>query len=61
MIIVKILLILIASGLIVGLTGTIICYDINSLTNIDADRAIRGVGSFGSSIRYMDGCIKLFT
>lgn len=40
MIIVKILLILIASGLIVGLPGLIVCYSIDIFTNIDADRAM---------------------
>nr|DAT69374.1 MAG TPA: hypothetical protein [Caudoviricetes sp.] len=40
MILVKILLILIASGLLVGLTGTVICFTIDSLTNIDADGAM---------------------
>lgn len=36
MIIVKIFLVLIVTGLIVGLTGTVICFGIDSLTNIDA-------------------------
>lgn len=40
MIIIKILLILIASGLIVGLPGMIVCFGIDSLTDIDADRAM---------------------
>ena len=40
MILVKILLILIASGLIVGLTGTVVCFGIDSFTNIDADGAM---------------------
>lgn len=36
MIIVKIFLVLIITGLIVGLTGTVVCFGIDSLTNIDA-------------------------
>ena len=40
MIIVKIFLMLILAGLLVGLTGTIVCFGIDSLTNIDADRAM---------------------
>ena len=36
MIIVKIFLILIVTGLIVGLTGTVVCFGIDGLTNIDA-------------------------
>ena len=36
MIMVKIFLILIITGLIVGLTGTVICFGIDGLTNIDA-------------------------
>lgn len=36
MIIIKIFLVLIATGLIVGLTGTVICFGIDDLTNIDA-------------------------
>ena len=36
MIIVKIFLVLIVTGLIVGLTGTVICFSIDCLTNIDA-------------------------
>lgn len=36
MIIVKIFLVLIVTGLIVGLTGTVISFGIDSLTNIDA-------------------------
>ena len=40
MIIVKIFLMLILAGLLVGLTGTVVCFGIDSLTNIDADRAM---------------------
>ena len=40
MIIVKIFLMLILAGLLVGLTGTIVCFGIDSFTNIDADRAM---------------------
>lgn len=36
MIIIKIFLVLIATGSIVGLTGTVICFGIDGLTNIDA-------------------------
>ena len=36
MIIVKIVLTLIITGLIVGLTGTVVCFGIDGLTNIDA-------------------------
>lgn len=36
----KIFLILIATGVLVGLTGTIVCFGIDSFTNIDADRAM---------------------
>ena len=40
MIIVKIFLMLILAGLLIGLTGTVVCFGIDSLTNIDADRAM---------------------
>ena len=40
MILVKIFLMLILAGLLVGLTGTVVCFGIDSLTNIDADRAM---------------------
>ena len=40
MIIVKIFLMLILAGLLVGLTGTVVCFGIDSFTNIDADRAM---------------------
>ena len=40
MIIVKIFLMLILAGLLVGLMGTVVCFGIDSLTNIDADRAM---------------------
>ena len=40
MILVKIFLMLILAGLLVGLTGTIVCFGIDSFTNIDADRAM---------------------
>lgn len=39
MIIVKTLLILIASGLIISLTGTIVCFWIDTMTDIDAYNA----------------------
>jgi hypothetical protein len=41
MIIVKILLILITTGLIVGLTGILVSFCIDSLTNIDATDAMQ--------------------
>lgn len=41
MIIVKIFLVLIVTGLIVGLTGTVISFGIDSLTNIDATDAMQ--------------------
>ena len=41
MIIVKIFLVLIVTGLIVGLTGTVIFFGIDSLTNIDATDAMQ--------------------
>ena len=40
MIIVKIFLMLILAGLLVGLTGTVVCFGIDSFTNIDADHAM---------------------
>ena len=40
MILVKIFLMLILAGLLVGLMGTIICFGIDSFTNIDADCAM---------------------
>lgn len=41
MIIVKIFLILIVAGLIIGLTGTVITFCIDSLTNIDATEVMQ--------------------